>query len=163
MAHAYDIGSQLVPVGSYRLVLTSHAAGITTASTESMGKEIDLWQYKNHFASCQSIVALDFVGATTQTPACTVTLRMEDADTSGSTSFVAYTTAVSKVVGCTSELAATNYIDTISQDVNLSGASRWIRQVVTVINTATCSSDTITAVGCLAFGGASILPPTTST
>src|SRR5574343_822690 len=141
--HAHDIGSQLAVVGSYHLPLTSHAAGVTTASTEALGAVIDRLQFKSDFTSVKSIVGLFFQGATTQTPACTVTLALEDAASSESTSFSAYTTATSKIVGSTAAAAAAVYNEYISQDVNLAGAQRYIRQVVTVINTATCSSDTI--------------------
>jgi hypothetical protein len=161
MGFAHDIGSQIASVCAYHLPLTSHAAGVTTASTEAVGESIDRLAMAGNFQSCKSVVGLFFTGATTQTAACTVTLALEDADTSGSTSFVAYTTAVSKIIGCTSGLAATNYWATITQDVDLAGAGRWVRQVVTVINTATCSSDTMEAIGVLEFGGCAIAPATT--
>jgi hypothetical protein len=161
MGYAHDIGSQLAVVHGYTLPLTSHAAGVTTASTESMGEPVDRLAMAGSFESVKSCVAVYFVGATTQKAACTVTLALEDAASSNSTSFAAYTTATSKIIGCTSELAATNYYGIVSQDIDLAGADRWIRQVVTVINTATCSSDTTQAEGVLVFGGVNILPAST--
>lgn len=161
MGYAHDIGSQVAVVHGYTLPLTSHAAGVTTASTESMGEPIDRQAMAGDFQSVKNCVAVYFVGATTQTPALTVTLALEDADTSGSTSFVAFTTATSKTIGCTSQLAATNYYGVHSQDIDLAGAGRWVRSIVTVINVATCSSDTCQAEGFLIFGGASVCPATT--
>jgi hypothetical protein len=161
MGYAHDIGSRVAVVHGYTLPLTSHAAGVTTASTESMGEPIDRSAMADTFQSVKSVVALYFVGATTQTAACTVTLALEHAASSESTSFSVHTTATTKIVGCTSGLAATNYYSAHSQDIDLAGAKRWIRQVVTVINTATCSSDTCQAEGLLVFGGARVLPAST--
>jgi len=161
MGFAHDIGSRLAVVHGYTLPLTSHAAGVTTASTEAMGEPVDRLAMAGDFQSVKNCVSLFFTGATTQTAACTVTIALEDADTSGSTSFVAYTTATSKIIGCTSGLAATNYYGQHSQDIDLAGAGRWIRQVVTVINTATCSSDTIQGEGYFIFGGCVVSPAST--
>jgi hypothetical protein len=161
MGYAHDIGSQVAVVHSYTLALTSAAAGVTTASTASMGEPIDRLAMAGDFQSVKNCVSLFFRAATTATPANTVTIALEDSDTSGSTSFVAYTTATSKIIGCTSGLAATNYYGQHSQDIDLAGAGRWLRQVVTVINTATCSSDTMQAEGYLIFGGCSVAPATT--
>lgn len=160
MAYAYDIGSQIAVAHSYTLPLTSHAAGVTTASTESMGLVIDRQALAGDYQSVKSMVAVYFVGATTQTPGLTVTLKLEEADSSESTSFSAFTTAKTVTIGSTAAAAATNYYGKLEEDIDLSGAARYIRQVVTVANVATCSSDTCQAEGVLIFGGARILPAT---
>lgn len=154
-----DIGSQLPVIHGYSLGLTS-STGFTTGSTASMGDPIDLWAITGNPKSCKSIVSL--FNKQTSTSAggyVTVTLALETADSSNSTAFdAAHTTAVSQLVGCTSQEAAANYSEVVLQDINLDGAKRWIRQIVTIARTATSSFDSVQGEGVLVFGGLSVLP-----
>lgn len=161
MGYAHDIGSQLAVVAGIVIAPTS-TTGFTTASTASMGFPIDRQALAGDYQSVKSIVALfNRQISTSAAGYVTVGLRLEHADSSNSTSFTAaHTTATSIDVGCTSELAAANYSECHFQDIDLSGAKRWIRQVVTLARPATCSFDTVQADGVLVFGGGSVLPGT---
>jgi hypothetical protein len=161
MGYDFDIGSQVAVAHGYSLSLTS-STGFTTGSTASMGDPIDLWAIGGNPKSCKSIVSLfNKQVSTSALGYCTVTLKLETADSSNSTAFdAAHTTADSQSVGCTSEAAAANYSEFITQDINLDGAERWIRQVVTIARAATSSFDGVTAEGVLIFGGLSVLPGT---
>lgn len=162
MGYAHDVGAGLAVVNAYTLALTSAAAGITTASTASMGEPLDRQSMGGHFQSVKSCVSLFArVTSTSGSGYCTVGLALEDADSSESTSFSAFTTATTLTLGSTSAAAATNYYGIHSQDIDLAGAGRWIRQVVTITKVATSSIDTVQADGVLVFGGASIIPATT--
>jgi hypothetical protein len=159
--HAHDIGSQLAAVNAITIAPTS-STGITTGSTGSMGFPVDRRAMASDFNSAKLVVSLfSRQVSTSGSGYCTVTLNVEDGASSESTSFSAYTTAVSYSVGCTSQAAAGNYQEIVSQDVNLAGAGRWLRALVTVARPATSSYDLIQAEGVWIFGGASILPATT--
>lgn len=159
--YAHDIGSQVAVLNGFTLALTSAAAGITTASTAALGQVIDRTALTGNYQSCKNTVALFSRATSTSGSAyCTVGISIEDADSSESTSFSAFTTSKSYTFGCTSEIAATNTYGTHSQDVDLSGAGRYIRQVVTITKVATSSADTVQAEGVLIFGGGSVLPAT---
>lgn len=156
-----NIGSQLAAVHSYSLGLTS-STGFTTGSTASMGDPIDLWAITGNPRSMKAIVSL--FNKQTSTSAggyVTAAISIETADSSNSTAFdAAHTTAVSQAVGCTSQEAAANYSEIVTQDVDLSSAERWIRQIVTIARTATSSFDSVQGEGVFVFGGLSVLPGT---
>jgi hypothetical protein len=156
----HDIGSQVAVVNAYTLALTSAAAGLTTSSTASQGEPVDRTTLTGNYHSVKSVVSLFSRAASTSGNAYpTVGLRLEESDSSGGT-YTAHTTEVGKVIGCTSESAALNSYCIHSQDIDLGGAKRWIRQVVTITKVATSSADTLQAEGLLIFGGPSVLPAT---
>ena len=161
MGYAHDIGSQLAVLPGITIAPTS-TTGFTTGSTASMGFPVDRQALAGNYQSVKSIVSLfNRQVSTSAAGYVTVGLSLEHGDSSNSTSFTAaHTTATSIDVGCTSELAAANYSECHFQDIDLAGAKRWIRQVVTLARIATSSFDTIQADGVLVFGGASILPGT---
>lgn len=158
MAYAFDIGSQIKAEAGFVLRLTSAAAGITTASTASLGEVIDRLSYPGN--SVVNLVKVTAKIASTAASYITVGIRLEDADSSESTSFGEYTTEVQKYVGSTAAAAASTYQNVVVQNVDLSGAKRYIRQVVTIAPAATCSSGTTQAEGVLIFGGLPQMPST---
>ena len=160
MGYVHDIGSQLTALHAYTLALTSAAAGITTASTASMGQVIDRLSYGD-YNSMKSVVCLfSRITSTSAAGYATVGINIEHGDSSESTSMSAFTTQTTKVVGTTSNTAAANYYGFITQDVDLAGAKRYMRQIVTITKVATSSFDTIQAEGAFIFDGASITPTT---
>jgi hypothetical protein len=148
-----DVGRRLKVVAGVSL---TSAAVPSSSGAALTGATIDRLGLGRMYYSCKSVGKGRFVGSTVQN----VSLAASFQHSSDGTSWDSYSTATnaSAAVGSTGATGAQAVEAIVEQNVNLAGARRYVRQVLTPSFSSGTSGDSAYFSGDVVFGGADERP-----
>jgi hypothetical protein len=153
LAQQFDIGRYIHGTAALAPVTINSSAGAAQS-----GITIDRQAYGRGYHSASILAAVKLTGSTVQAVAVAVAFE----HSSDGSSWDSYSTGsnVSKAIGSTGATGAQAVNDVVNAPVNLAGARRYVRAVVTPTFSATSSGDTAALAAIAALGGADELPAT---
>lgn len=155
LSRQYDGGRTLLT----RAGVSHTSAAVPSSSGAALnGATIDRHAFDRRYYSCRSIGRARFVGSTVQK----VTVAMSFQHSSDGTSWDSYSTATnaSGDIGSTGATGAQAVEGVVEQPINLNGARRYVRQVLTPAFSGGTSGDNAYFSGSVIFAGADENPNT---